>query len=1219
MEPTSTANPHHSRLQRVKAGLGKVKQKFTKGALQPSSHSSDSEEPSRAASITDTGVDTLILAADMVEKIANVVNKAPLVGPVAALVSEVFQTVKDVRDMRGNRDTLHTELRDKMKDLSAATSQQSSYDRTTERLTEDLKIYHGLLQDASNLVSDFDAKGRLKTAVQYPAWKRKFDDLEKKLQSFEGRFILNRATDIQTVQAEMRETARIEALRKTLYEWLQSPPDMTSKQDELQRLRHENTGSWFLNGHEFGEWRANPGSLWIRANSGTGKSVLCSTVIREVSTSTDVQPSAIAYFYFDFRDERRQRPDVMLRSIIFQLSSQSTPPYRSLSQLHDKMSSVPPHDEDLLQVLDELLSELGRSYIILDALDECVESDFHRIVEFLKSLLGGSTERPFHLLFTSQPRQLFNEAFNTVTCIELQSGVTGNDIRSFVEKGVSHLKGWAGRAEQVTDQVVDKSNGMFRLAACLLKELDDCWSNEWEETLNNLPSDLYAIYARFLERVPSKRLVYIQIIFRWILYSARPIGLHELADAMSFNFSDPAHFIYEPHRREDNTLAIFKWLDGLIVIKEHDYYSRHWPEKSVALAHASVQDYILSKQFTDKFAMGHDFTESPSQTFLAQSCVSYLLYFSGTEHPLNAETFPNYPLSMYAAKYWFHHLQLCDNPDTLLDLTMHLLEDGSSQYTALNHLHDIIEDDKDPDWNRSIPSPLDVCSTIGYTEGVHFFLESGADVNSVGSRWGTPLQTAASEGFTEIVDMLLNKGAILYPTGSEWISPLRMACTDNHMDIVRILLEHGAIASAPDGEVCAALERAAEQGHTEVIQVLLEHGGEIARTLGTTGDVLGFAAHILNIEAVRVFLKNGVPANTKSKRFGSALHAAVGPRPEYGATNHQTEIINLLLDNGANINAVGGKYGGVLQAASAGGMLEIIQLLVDKGLDVNHITGRKYSPLQAASEAGHLEVVRFLLESGAEVNKQGGKFGGALQAAAAALPKFVDPEGIPEFIESQTEIISLLWASGADPNSTGGKFGSTLCAASSGGHHEIVTILLNHGADVNMECGVFGSALQAAAGPLRPKWMQTTKDGEYGFRHRAELLVRKTKTIRVLLDKGAKVDAKFGQRGTALQITSRWGHADIVQVLLENGADLDAGDADHGTALQTASRWGHADIVWILLEKGANVDSNFGKCGTAFQIASRWGHEDIVEMLREHGVHSELDADEVPSLAGFWE
>ncbi|KAJ7726451.1 ankyrin repeat-containing domain protein [Mycena maculata] len=1197
-----TATP--SPLRRVKGWLAK---KSTKKAVQPDPlHSSGPD--------VNTGVDALILAANMIEKLANVVNRVPLIAPVAALVSEVLTTVKEVQDMHGSRDTLHTELQDKIRDFSGATSQESSYVHRTEHLKHDLEVYRRLLEDASKLVSDFDAHGSLRTTVQYPLWRRRFDDIEKRVESFESRFILNRVTNIEIAQAE-------QAIHDKLYKWLQSPPDMTSKQDEMQMLRHENTGSWFLNGPEFSEWKANPGSLWIRGNSGTGKSVLCSTVIRDVCMAADGKSSAVAYFYFDFTDDKCQRPDIMLQSIVFQLSALSSPPYKALGQLHNTLSGVPPRHEDLLKVLDEVLSELGRCYVILDALDECNEADFHRLVDFIKTPLGRPNERPLHLLFTSQPRQIFMEEFHDLTLVELESGATENDIRSFVESGVSHLKSWATQAEQVTEQVVQKSSGMFRLATCLLKELDDCW---WEETLNALPSDLYGIYDRFLKRVPSKRLIYVQAIFRWLLFAAHPVTLNELADAIAFNFSDPVQFIYDPRRRKDNTSAIFKWLDGLILIKDHDYswHPEPEPEKSVALAHASVQDYILSKQFTDKFAAGQDFTAHPSHKFLAQSCVHYLLYFSDTEHPLNSETFPNYPLSMYAAKYWFHHLQHCDNQDALFDLAMHLLQDGSSQYTALNHLHDVIGYGDGPDWTRSIPSPLVACSKIGYTAGVCFLLENGANINAVGGQWGTTLQTAAWEGFTQIVGLLLNKGANLYPkTGSSSGSPLDLACCKGHTEVVRMLLDHGAIPSAPDGELCKALGSASDRAHIDIVDLLL---------------------------------KNGVNPNTTSKRFGSALHAAVGPiprgldhRPTIFIANRR-QITDLLLKNGANINAVGGKYGGVLQAASAGGILEIVQLFVNKGLDVNHIEGGKYSPLQAALEAGHSDIVHFLLENGAEVNTQGGNFGSALQAAAAAMLDFLCLPDMPAFIESQTKLISLLLASGANPNSTGGKFGSALCAASSGGHHEIITILLDHGTNVNIECGVFGGALQAAAGPLRPKWMQTVTEDKFLVMYRTKLLVRRKKSIQVLLDKGAIVNVKFGtalqiasrwghadivqvllkngadvdtggdEHGTALQIASRWGHPDIVRILLENGVNIDAGDADHGTALQIASRWGHADIVRILLEKGANVDSNFGKRGTAFHMTSRWGHKEIVEILREHGAQSGLDVAEVPNLTGFW-
>ncbi|KAJ6571529.1 hypothetical protein B0H19DRAFT_1130272 [Mycena capillaripes] len=158
--------------------------------------------------------------------------------------------------MRGARDALATELQAREKD----------YGTVTEHLKEDLEIYHSLLVDASKLVSDFDTAGTLKN-LQYAAWKKKFEDLEKKINSFQGRFIVNRTTEIQA-------TMEAQTLRKKLYEWLGSPPDQMIKQDEMQQLRYENTGSWFLNSTKFRDWKDNPGSLWIEGNSGTGKSVL---------------------------------------------------------------------------------------------------------------------------------------------------------------------------------------------------------------------------------------------------------------------------------------------------------------------------------------------------------------------------------------------------------------------------------------------------------------------------------------------------------------------------------------------------------------------------------------------------------------------------------------------------------------------------------------------------------------------------------------------------------------------------------------------------------------------------------------------------------------------------------------------------------------------------------------------------------------------------------
>jgi ankyrin repeat protein len=46
-------------------------------------------------------------------------------------------------------------------------------------------------------------------------------------------------------------------------------------------------------------------------------------------------------------------------------------------------------------------------------------------------------------------------------------------------------------------------------------------------------------------------------------------------------------------------------------------------------------------------------------------------------------------------------------------------------------------------------------------------------------------------------------------------------------------------------------------------------------------------------------------------------------------------VIQLLLENGADVSAQGGAYGNALEAASDGGYEAVIQLLLENGADVN--------------------------------------------------------------------------------------------------------------------------------------------------------------------------------------------------------------------------------------------------------------------------------------------
>jgi ankyrin repeat protein len=90
--------------------------------------------------------------------------------------------------------------------------------------------------------------------------------------------------------------------------------------------------------------------------------------------------------------------------------------------------------------------------------------------------------------------------------------------------------------------------------------------------------------------------------------------------------------------------------------------------------------------------------------------------------------------------------------------------------------------------------------------------------------------------------------------------------------------------------------------------------------------------------------------------------------------------VRLLLLHGANVNALGGAGRGTsLQSACYHGYTDIIQLLFDNGVDVNACGrargnwGRQAygTALQTACSRGKTNIVQLLLDNGADVNARG--------------------------------------------------------------------------------------------------------------------------------------------------------------------------------------------------------------------------------------------------------
>ncbi len=102
-----------------------------------------------------------------------------------------------------------------------------------------------------------------------------------------------------------------------------------------------------------------------------------------------------------------------------------------------------------------------------------------------------------------------------------------------------------------------------------------------------------------------------------------------------------------------------------------------------------------------------------------------------------------------------------------------------------------------------------------------------------------------------------------------------------------------------------------------------------------------------------------------------------------------------------------------------------------------------------------------------------------------------------------------------------------------------------------------------------------------------------TKEMERLIAEGADVnEASYGGRITALHWAAEKGHAGAVRLLIEKGADVNASNSSGYTALDWAALNGHAKIVRLLLEKGADA-------GRALQLAEKRGHTAVVNILEK--------------------
>ena len=79
-------------------------------------------------------------------------------------------------------------------------------------------------------------------------------------------------------------------------------------------------------------------------------------------------------------------------------------------------------------------------------------------------------------------------------------------------------------------------------------------------------------------------------------------------------------------------------------------------------------------------------------------------------------------------------------------------------------------------------------------------------------------------------------------------------------------------------------------------------------------------------------------------------------------------------------------------------------------------------------------------------------------------------------------------------------------------------------------------------------------------------------TMKMLLDRGANIEAKGIHNCTPLYLSAHVGHVHAVRLLLDRRANIEAKDVDQVTPLLVACKFGHMDVITLLVDRDASLD-----------------------------------------------
>ncbi|TEY41047.1 hypothetical protein BOTCAL_0405g00050 [Botryotinia calthae] len=740
--------------------------------------------------------------------------------------------------------------------------------------------------------------------------------------------------------------------------------------------------------------------------------------------------------------------------------------------------------------IEMILAKLPSStYLIIDALDECIGTKLNSLTEWLLYLESLPN---LQLFITSRPLDHIEELVcheDSPPYIRLQlSSVidqSKEDIRLYINQRIKKSRRKLPvNMSPVVKELIAKCNGMILYARLMLDILERVPGNEnlLLEELKKLPNDLAELYANLLGEIKSPDLAI--KAFRWLVTCKTPPTV------------DGLYGVYTISGGQENNIGTERFKSFLI--------EKCFPlieileDETVRLVHTTVAEFLKGDSIGESYTKCPDlFLVKPGEghQFVALICVKCLQLSQPDIRPLQN-------LYEYSVLEWEAHSKLgedqivdcdtdremlisfCTGPRFHVWLDMRAkLDDRFKIYFALDYkrtyptaLHIVIFFDL---WflgehflcqgtlrqkmlnarDATDSTPLHLAASQGQPRIVHALLEAEARTGIKDMNDSFPLHRAVRRGDPETLTELVGRynEIDLQARDKYKLTPLHIACQLGWDECAKILIKRGASVSDDSHAVESPIAFAIANGHLPVVRVLLEHDHSLIKECGKpliqaarkgANDIVKFLCHnkvdmsyrdglgqtalhkaciVGNTTIVNELLSLSVPVDPLDNSERSPLY--------FAAEKGFLEVVDVLIKAKANVNNLDRRRETALFKPAGNGHVNVVARLLDAKIDATILDFWDRTPLRFATRRGHIEIVKMLLERTNINQETPDHVGRTIFHNAAAYLR-----------QGQESVIDLLIKNGANPKAiVKSKGGSALheAIARENGQHPATAALID--------------------------------------------------------------------------------------------------------------------------------------------------------------------------------